>query len=178
MKWSRVIFSGALAHFTPTALKDAVIENIVSRGAVVSKEFPGRPGWPIEDDLKEIGLHLGGSTIVDEPWMDVSVGGVVFKFLARDFDLVLYKIENAKPRHELGRTTYKVHGDLHCIVLLPQQRKALIRSMRAMIASGDVDGAYNAFLVERDKKFPPSAEVLELRERYKEEERGQARNGG
>jgi hypothetical protein len=150
MKWSRVIFSGALTHFMPTPLKARLIGNIVSRGGKISKEWSGKPGWPVKDDLKRVALHLGGSTFVNEPWVEVPMGGVTFSFLARDFRMVLYKIENAKPRHELGQTTYKIHGDLHCIVLLPQQRTALIHRMRAR--TDDADDVFDAFIQEWKSK--------------------------
>lgn len=127
MKWSRVIFDNAKTHFVPTRLKQAVIDDLLRRGCQLSTR--DRPGWPVEDDVKEIGIDAGGFTLALMPWVRVPMGGVDVAFAADQLGGYLEELKRLRPRHELGEPTYKMHGAHQCIVLLPQQRTALIRAM-------------------------------------------------
>lgn len=151
MKWSRVIFDGAKTHFVPTRLKQAVIDDLLNRPkepglktVTLAEGGPDRPGWPIQDDIKEIGLSAGGMTFANMPWLRIPLGGVKAAFAADEIDGFYYQLREAKKRHELGEPTYKLHGSLQCIVLMPQQRTALIRRMEARLE--EADRAYNQFL--------------------------------
>jgi len=151
MRWSRVIFRGAKTHFVPTRLRDTVVADLKNRGSSVSDAYPDKLGWPIDDDITSIGVASGGFTYVGVPIIDVRLGTVRVRFSVDDLEPFYYQLQGLKKRHELGETTYKLHGNMHCIVLLPQQRTALLHRMPKLF--DQADQMWADFMKEREEKF-------------------------
>jgi hypothetical protein len=150
MEWTRIVFSGAKTHFVPTPLSDVLVKTMQARGIEVAVSPDKDPTWS-HCQAEAVGLDYGGSRFVREPWMEYTLGKTIFKFPCFELDSIYAALKRAEPRRDLGRMTYKLHGAMHCIVMLPQHRHALLRKIGPSL--DEAHAMWNAFMEDRSWKI-------------------------
>lgn len=124
MDWYLTIWENSKAHVTPEPLQEKLVENIKSRGGNPLNIYGS---WCKK--VKKAGIALGGARRVDESIIDFEIDGLTLGFFARDAEWYYSYLQELPSRLELGQEYYKMHGDLHCVCLLPRQKEELLRQM-------------------------------------------------
>ena len=79
-------------------------------------------------------LDMGGMVCTDEPWITVRVDNLPIEVRACDVrDHVQRLARYEVRRFSSGRAYYKIHGWMHCIVLLPRQFRAVGHGLEELV---------------------------------------------
>lgn len=131
--WWTAHFDHGKTHFFPEELKERLLANLEERGMPLLTDLPqgeDYKDWPLHETV-EVGLARSGARMVDDSWMQFELVDVLVGFYAADVEWYIDVIRESPPRLELGTPYYKIHGDLHCLCLLPEDRDLLIQKMEA-----------------------------------------------
>ena len=87
-------------------------------------------------------LDMGGMVCTDEPWITVRVDNLPIEVRACDVrDHVQRLARYEVRRFSSGRAYYKIHGWMHCIVLLPRQFRAFTAGVEASVEHAEAESA-------------------------------------
>jgi hypothetical protein len=141
-KWERVVFTNAKSHVFPVTLRSKLMENFSARNFEINHDFQDMYGGPIHE-AKEMGLCLPGMQFVNESWEDFKLPGLKVSIITRDVEWFVKRLDKFGPRFELGKPYYKLHGDLTCLCLLPDNftslKKQLIERLPLALATAAID---------------------------------------
>jgi len=129
-RWWRIVFDNAKTHVFPLTLKPRLVRNFARRGFRVMEPPKHAPRDWASQEVSEAGLCLGGPGWKFEHWETFQLPGLKLKLLARESDYWLEHLEHLNPRLDVTRPFYKLHGDHHCVILLPEHFKLLKQQMR------------------------------------------------
>jgi len=132
MKWWRAIFDNAKTHFIPDEIKDAILKNLADRKCRTAVGFAKELGGPLSE-AKEIGLTLGMPCSTEDSHMEFDLEGTMLVVETREVGYFLDEIREAPERLDIADPYYKIHGKWHCVCLLPEHRKKLIKLMEAKL---------------------------------------------
>jgi hypothetical protein len=122
--WALVQFEGFKAHFCPSELVADLIADIEVRGGPATEVTLAVKG----------GADLPGIVLANRSWEDIPIGGFKLGFPSQDFEHFMAELERSPVRRfASGREYHKIHGWLHCVVLTPEQRADVLRTMGEML---------------------------------------------
>jgi len=155
--WAVVVFGGYKAHFCPSELVGDLIADIESRGGETMEVKETDKG----------GADLPGIVAVNRPWEDIAIGGFKLGFPSQDFEHFMGELESSPVRRfASGREYHKIHGWLHCVVLTPEQRGTVLKTMGEMlpVARERAEEANKEFLKVMDRANEGRLRVVSWRE--------------
>jgi len=122
--WAVVLFAGYKTHFCPSELAGDLIADIEARG-----------GETVEmKETKEGRADLPGIVSTNRVWEDIEIGEFKLGFPSLDFEYFMEELGRTPLRKfGSGKEYYKIHGWLHCVVLTPEQRIAVLAKMAEML---------------------------------------------
>jgi hypothetical protein len=111
----------------------------------------------VAEPCNRTGIDLPGITMIDRRWRCVEIDGLKFEVPCQDWESILAMVRLADRRQfSNGREYYKINGRFHCVVLTPEQRKALIAGMEEQreeaVREGEEDDAVFAELIAQINK--------------------------
>lgn len=122
--WALIQFDGFKFHFCPSELAGDLIADIEARGG---------PALKLEGVDHGV-IDLPGIVLANRSWEDIQIGGFTLGFPSQDFEHFMAELEYSPVRKfTSGREYHKIHGWLHCVVLTPEQRKAVLKVMAEML---------------------------------------------
>lgn len=144
--WWYLIFDNAKTHLVPAELKDELIQNMKRRGCKISGNLDDGVGWACAETI-EGGLCRGGARMATDLWLEFELPGLLFRLYAADVEFYLDRLRDAEPRLELRTVYYKLHGDLHCVCLLPEVKDELEQLLTARLEEANAirDVEFQAF---------------------------------
>jgi hypothetical protein len=129
-RWWQTIFHNAKSHVFPVTLKPRLMRNFARRGFELMEPPESYPRDWASKEVQKAGLCLGGGGWQFEVWEPFQLPGLRLEFRAREVEMLLEHCEHLSPRFDVKRPFYKLHGDRHCVILLPQHFEALKQQMR------------------------------------------------
>jgi len=122
--WALILFKGYKTHFCPSELVGDLIADIGARGGNAYEVRETDNG----------GADLPGIVAADRRWEDILIGGFKLGFPSQDFEYFMEELELSPVRKfASGREYHKVHGWIHCVVLTPEQRAFVLKTMAEML---------------------------------------------
>lgn len=131
--WWCLIFEKAKTHLVPEELRERLLQNLKDRGCEIATTPGGAPKDWAHHETIEGGICRGGARLMTDTWMEFELPGLIFKLYAADVEYYLEVLDDLPERLELGVPYYKLHGDLHCICLLPELKDELERLLTARL---------------------------------------------
>lgn len=130
MSYYLVFYSGDVKpHFVPAALREHVL-------AELRRRFPQvREGHAMGQRGEVIGIDRGGAVFINATQVDVPMAGSQFRIPVRDIEFYYAELLAAEPRFAGGHEFYKLHGNLHCIVLSADQRRLALYAWEQMLGA-------------------------------------------
>lgn len=112
---------GSKPHFIPTEMFDDATEELVKRFDATIDSVK---------DVTSATIDLPGMIMADRSYVDFDLGGFTLSIPTTDIDFY-YKELQGKVRAVNGKQYYKLHGWIHCIMVTPKQRDAMLQKIEA-----------------------------------------------
>jgi hypothetical protein len=92
--WTQIDFGERVKfHAVPAELRTALLADMEARNHVPTATF-FHPGWQIEEPLSEWHLDLGGGVFVGEPFVEITVDGLLVSCRAYQIEAVIRRCQN------------------------------------------------------------------------------------
>lgn len=134
--WTQIDFGERVKfHAVPAELRTALLADMEARNHVPTATF-FHPGWQIEEPLSEWHLDLGGGVFVGEPFVEITIDGLLVSCRAYQIEAVVRRCRKFELTRAFatGQAYHKIHTwPNHSLVVTPTQYSAIIDGLTARI---------------------------------------------
>lgn len=138
--WHLLAFHGAKWHVCPEELVRHIMDDLEVRGC---------SGTVARTRVQDFCLDHGGPLWMGRSYQEVEIDGLRIEVPVAELAAFVAQLRRLPPREINDRPYYKLHGYVHCIVLTPAQRDALLQTWTRALQTVEVQAVVDRLETRR-----------------------------